>query len=1352
MISGDNYQNKFFRGAKEILYILLLVTFIVLLCALWSHNPDDNNFSPNMTDSARISNAVGYIGARISDNLLQWFGKCAYILPFLLFYIGCKIISSKTPLLKINFALVSVRIIGFNLIILSLCALATQVNFLQNDEFDGGGHLGGMCYEKLYAFMGYDGAILAYLAALAIGFQMAACFSWISVCGVIGSVILAVFDPRGSYRYIVDVFKGGSAYGDNAGDSHRNEPDNEYDDGDFSINIVDIAGDDNGDYSEDSAVSSGNTGFSADDISTDVNDDRFNNTAATINKRDSDSLAVPDELVDFGRPNVIRKNNSEDLTIPGLGSANPDVASAAARPVNRTVDGRVEPTIDLSSVDSVISPSAPTGNVNQSAVSAAVAAGQHAFTGDSGTADSRLSATENSSAGAASSFGTAQPAFNSDAGMNSYSQMSTSAAPETAFQSSADGERRMGTGKFSEYYAPDPSPIDTPPATAGVSGSGRTAQGEPVYAAEQSGENKYVNAYVLPPHDAAQDDALKTSAETAASRFNDDGNSSSAASYTGDSSIGTDSQTGFGYTASMPQMRNETETDSLNVNDIEMDGLRSDDPVYTGFNSDEEGSSIMRHSADDERVHAPAQQTASYSRNSPDSSPDGYSDRVEPHFSGFDNGADNLKNAIHNASEGDGGYINDSDLSALGFDVSRDNDAETLRDREAASGNIIDFASIHQNVAQDDFSPIPPGFTLVNEENKPAADGSNYVYSKGVMNTDSRNPAGNNAFERFRTGADYNGSVQSRGDYPADNGRRAFTGSDVRGGAASAGGISNQLSGEQSVARNADGARFVSHDDLPDAIRYTEGHYEYDSKEQLSTFPSTAIFKAPSAQKNLSEQEIMAMITRLDNALEQYRIEAHVAEETVVDQYGQTKRVKLYKAGPVVTRFFIDLGTTPLNKIQRISTDLARSLLVQSARVIPTIPGTAYVGIEIPNAVRNNVNMRELLESDAFANAKGNLVVCLGKDVEGAPVIYDLAKAPHLLVAGTTGSGKSVGINTMLVSLLMKNTPDKLRLIMVDPKILEFSVYRDIPHLLTPVITDMSKVMGVLQWACDEMDHRYSLLDKLGVRNINNFNEIIRGKLEQGIEIKDPLWRPTDSMDIEAPVLKELPFILIVIDEFADLVMQKSKQRVELESLVARLAQKARACGIHLILATQSPRKEVITGIIKSNFPSQISFKVKSYMESRIIIDEGGAESLLGRGDMLIKFNDGTNVTRRAHGAFISDEEVNAFAEAWRARGKPEYVELINNYGSEEDSTVSAGSSAVSGGGASSSDNALYDSVVEFCCELKKANKSFSVSSIQRHFTIGYNRASRIAERLEENGIISAPVGKNGIREILIDF
>ena len=298
----------------------------------------------------------------------------------------------------------------------------------------------------------------------------------------------------------------------------------------------------------------------------------------------------------------------------------------------------------------------------------------------------------------------------------------------------------------------------------------------------------------------------------------------------------------------------------------------------------------------------------------------------------------------------------------------------------------------------------------------------------------------------------------------------------------------------------------------------------------------------------------------------------------------------------------------------------------------------------------------------------------------------------------------------------------------------------------------MSKVMGVLKWACDEMDHRYMLLERIGVRAIDNYNEIIRSNIARGVVLKDPTWKPSDSMDMEAPALKPLPYILIVIDEFADLIMQKAKQRGELESLVARLAQKARACGIHLILATQSPRKEVITGIIKSNFPSQISFKVKSSMESRIIIDEIGAESLLGRGDMLIKFNDGTNVTKRAHGAFISDEEVNAFADAWRARGKPEYVDMISSYGEEEDMSGAAGSVGSASSSSSASDNAMYDSVVEFCGELKRANKNFSVSVIQRHFAIGYNRASRIADRLEENGIISAPIGKTGIREILVDF
>lgn len=537
--------------------------------------------------------------------------------------------------------------------------------------------------------------------------------------------------------------------------------------------------------------------------------------------------------------------------------------------------------------------------------------------------------------------------------------------------------------------------------------------------------------------------------------------------------------------------------------------------------------------------------------------------------------------------------------------------------------------------------------------------------------------------------------------------------------------------------------RLVSLDDL---ISDNSSNGSYNGNHDLPTFPSTKIFVEPKQQHAISQQEIDEMIERLDNCLSQFKLNAKVAEKEEIDAYGNKTVRKAYRTGPVITRFFLELGpNAKSSKIENYAQDIARNLMLENIRVIPTVKNTPYVAIEIPNKNRSTIYMRDLLESKEFNERNDALSICLGRDITNKPVIYDLAKAPHLLVAGTTGSGKSVGINTMIVSLLMKNTPEQLRLILIDPKMLEFSVYRDIPHLLTPIITDMKQVSSALRWACVEMDRRYKLMSLINVRNIDGYNEFILDKQKDGIYLKDPLWRPSDSLDNEAPALGMMSRIVIIVDEFADLMLQMKKQG-DIEGMISRLAAKARACGIYLILATQSPRAEVITGTIRSNFPSQISFKVKSGMESRIVIDETGAENLLGRGDMLIKYNDGTNQTLRAHGAFISDGEVNEFADAWRARGKPNYVsEVINTELTEE--TAMPGERVQ----ASNSTDELYDQIVEYCRQLKRSDKKYSISLIQRKFGIGYGRSARIADMLEENGIVSAPMGAQGAREILID-
>ncbi len=446
--------------------------------------------------------------------------------------------------------------------------------------------------------------------------------------------------------------------------------------------------------------------------------------------------------------------------------------------------------------------------------------------------------------------------------------------------------------------------------------------------------------------------------------------------------------------------------------------------------------------------------------------------------------------------------------------------------------------------------------------------------------------------------------------------------------------------------------------------------------------------------------------------------------------------------GPVITRFEIepDAGVK-VSKISNLAKDLARSLAVISVRVVEVIPGKPYVGIEIPNEDREIVNFREVLSSKTYEDSKSPLTLALGHDISGEPVVADLAKMPHLLVAGTTGSGKSVGVNAMLVSLLYKSGPDKVRLMLVDPKMLELSVYDGIPHLLAPVITDMKDAANGLRWCVGEMERRYKLMSALGVRNLAGYNRKVLDAANSGNPIKDPLWIPAEEFEAgvdqpEAPALQHLPAIVVVIDEFADMIMIVGKK---VEELIARIAQKARAAGIHLILATQRPSVDVITGLIKANVPTRIAFQVSSKIDSRTILDQGGAEQLLGHGDMLY-LPPGSGLPIRVHGAFVSDDEVHRVVADWQRRGEPDYIEGLLEEGSQIDT--------VTGAPATDSDDgetdALYDEAVRYVCESRRA----SISSVQRKLRIGYNRAARLIETMEAAGVVTE-MGHNGAREVL---
>jgi S-DNA-T family DNA segregation ATPase FtsK/SpoIIIE len=461
--------------------------------------------------------------------------------------------------------------------------------------------------------------------------------------------------------------------------------------------------------------------------------------------------------------------------------------------------------------------------------------------------------------------------------------------------------------------------------------------------------------------------------------------------------------------------------------------------------------------------------------------------------------------------------------------------------------------------------------------------------------------------------------------------------------------------------------------------------------------------------------------------------------EDILADFNVAVTVVGFHPGPVITRFELQPAAgVKVSRISTLSKDLARALSVTSVRIVEIIPGKSVVGLEIPNREREMVTLRELLVSVPFEKSKSMLTLAMGKDISGTPMVADLGKMPHALVAGTTGSGKSVAINTMILSLLYKATPEQVRLIMIDPKMLELSVYEGIPHLLTPVVTDMKEASNALRWAVGEMERRYKLMSKMGVRNLAGFNQLIEDATARGETVRDPLFQMINPLEEgeEYPTLITLPSIVIVIDELADMMMIVGKK---VEELIARLAQKARAAGIHLILATQRPSVDVLTGLIKANVPTRISFQVSSRIDSRTILDQGGAETLLGNGDMLF-LPSGTSIPIRAHGAFVDDHEVHRVVEFLKQTAPPNYLEDITR----EPSDFSDSYSMNGGGGGDSESDALYDEAVQFVTESRKA----SISSVQRRFKVGYNRAATMIEDMEAAGVVS-PAESNGSRVVL---
>lgn len=463
--------------------------------------------------------------------------------------------------------------------------------------------------------------------------------------------------------------------------------------------------------------------------------------------------------------------------------------------------------------------------------------------------------------------------------------------------------------------------------------------------------------------------------------------------------------------------------------------------------------------------------------------------------------------------------------------------------------------------------------------------------------------------------------------------------------------------------------------------------------------------------------------------------------EAILDDFGVEVQVMEVHPGPVITRFEVQPAAgVKVSRISGLAKDLARTLSVTSVRVVEIIPGKTVIGLEIPNEERETVLLHSILASDVYQTSASPLTLTLGKDISGNPVVANLARMPHLLVAGTTGSGKSVAVNVMILSMLFKAQPKDVRLIMIDPKMLELSIYEGIPHLLTPVVTDMREAANALRWCVAEMERRYKLMSVMGVRNIAGFNEKVQEAIDAGTPIKDPLWAPDLFSENEvAPDLTPLPFIVIVIDELADMMMIVGKK---VEELIARLAQKARAAGLHLILATQRPSVDVITGLIKANIPTRIAFQVSSKIDSRTILDQGGAESLLGNGDMLY-LPPGTGLPMRAHGAFVSDDEVHHIVEFLKRTGPTDYILDLTRF-SEEGGDFSGFKGGTSSGEGGEESDALYDEAVRFVTESRKA----SISSVQRRFKIGYNRAARMIEDMEMAGIVGA-AETNGSRVVI---
>ena len=1331
------------------MFILWLGVVLIIAISLVTYNPADSQLVNDPMGSERITNSIGKVGAKISDVLFALFGFCAYGILIFLVYIGYAFLWSNVSWLRIRYDVIAIRIIGFTLLLLSLCALAAVANipFMEGLEtsfnFSKGGHLGHLTFENAKPLLGYDGAVMVMLILFIMGFYLFTDCSIIVICEAVGGVILAVLMPHTTIKRFINWLRGDSADRDDSKELNEDQSDN----ADFGIKVLKSPAADPvpestaADLSADDGVVVRVTGKTE---AAEAASEAVQHPAPVPEPaaRDSDTPAVkpakaeksavktaPETPVapektsasmsgfspvpEYGRPNL-GGDAEEDLYIPGLGAADPDKVRekdpepAVPEDAADDLSDGAGPSIDFGEMERSFVETEP----EEEKVIPAVTGHRH------------------------TNVLPPRPRVSDDEEQDAESKAEKT--PEKPVEKTAERTASAFETKPAEQSRQamkdpvlDPAPVS--PAKANPAPSFP----ENIQTPAQSPSAE--------PHQKAQDtDSL----------FNLDGDDTAPAS----------AMTRDSASMSAPQSFGSPET-----------ALRAESPVNTPVRAPQESQAVsaasgvsreqaasswpqnpepaprvypdnrsmeaLQHPGQDRmnrnqeplrpdsRVYEPAlQDRMTASRAAENRAPD-LGDRHQGAFADtVTGGREQPSGSVYQDKPGYQDNVSRSSIADLSAPDSGD---DGFKDPQPDNFNVINFNDVKEQREAElrgpdfdtPFGDLPSGFSRIDETETASRD-SDDAASSGFP------PA--------------SGFTPERPVYPEAGD--------------STGGVRDEVSGNSgypaSESAREDVITRVRDPDIPSSINYHDGYYDV---EVHGEFPPTSIFKSSTAVSTVDRAEMDEMADNLDQVLKDYRFKAHVAYDPVLDADGnQTYDAegnlitqKLYDCGPIITRYYLDLEPgQPSGKLFKITTDIGRALQAGGEIMIQSqISGSSYVGVDIPNKKRQTISMRELLESPEFVNSKAALPAILGRDVSGKPFVYDVAQAPHLLIAGTTGSGKSVGINVILVSLMMRHTPETLRLILIDPKQVEFAVYKDVPHLLTPVITDMHKALSALKWACDEMERRYTLLSHFEVRKLEVFNEKVRQWNSEGQPRKDPTWNPQDSMEPEAPYIQPLPFIFVVVDEFADIMLSLKKQKSDFESAISRIAAKARAVGIHLLLATQSPRKEFITGQIKANLPTQIAFKVRSNIESQLVLGVKGAEGLLGRGDMLAKLNGDTADIRRLHGAFASDDEINMFTEAWRARGKPEYVDKVTEMFVEQD----ADAVDIPSGGNSLENDPLYAKIVDFCRDLKLRNKGVSISLIQRQFSIGYNRAANFVTALEQNGVVSPATGGNGSRDILID-